>query len=109
MRGDGGTPLGYLAYTRLFEQVGCRSPRLLIHIRLTRPTSILGNYSSKSFILQPEPSVSGGGGEKFLQLRRWQEFLLVEYLAHHEADYPAYSENVYTLSVFELHEQKPFG
>jgi hypothetical protein len=63
MRGDGGTPLGYLAYTRLFEQVGCRSPRLLIHIRLTRPTSILGIYSSKSFILQPEPSVSGGGGE----------------------------------------------
>jgi hypothetical protein len=22
MRGDGGAPLGYLAYTRLFEQVG---------------------------------------------------------------------------------------
>ncbi len=31
IRGDGGeAPLGYLAYTRQYEQVGCRSPRLLI-------------------------------------------------------------------------------
>jgi hypothetical protein len=67
MRGDGGTPLGYLAYTRLFEQVGCRSPRLLICI-LTRLPQYSAFTSVNPFILQPGPSVSGGRKEYLCNL-----------------------------------------